>query len=91
MNRQEQFKQLCEQWLELDLPFTCESLDTYTSVRIERKSNTLSFVSKRAGVVTELGLVELSDGNEVRGMVYVSSTPSLGLMLYGLEKAIEKN
>lgn len=91
MNRQEQFKQLCEEWLELDLPFTCNSLDAYTSVRIERKSNTLSFVSKRAGQTTELGLVELSSDNKVRGMVYVSTTPALGLMLYGLEQAIEKN
>lgn len=91
MNRHEQFKQLCEEWLELDLPFTCNSMDTYTSIRIERKSNTLSFVSKRAGQATELGLVELSDDKKVKGLVYVSTTPALGLMLYGLEQAIEKN
>lgn len=91
MNRHEQFKQLCEEWLELDLPFTCTSLDTYTSIRIERQRNTLVFASKRAGQVTELGKAKLTEDNKLEGMVYVSTTPALGLMLYGLEQAIEKN
>ncbi len=91
MNRQEQFKQLCEEWVDLDLPFTCSSLDLYTSIRIERKGNSLIFQSKRAGKMAELGQAQLSDDGKVIGTVYVSSTPILGLMLYGLEQAIEKN
>ncbi|ABY62901.1 hypothetical protein ST201phi2-1p068 [Pseudomonas phage 201phi2-1] len=90
MNRQEQFKQLVEEWLELDLPYTCTSLDLYTSVRIERKADTVVFSSKRAGQVGELGMAQIKDG-KVDGMVYVSSTPHLGLMLFGLEKSVEAN
>jgi len=90
MARQEEFKKLVEEWLELDLPFTCTSLDTYTSIRIERRNDTVVFVNKHAGKTGELGIVQVADG-KVTGMVYVSSTPQLGLMLFGLEKAIEEN
>lgn len=91
MNRQEQFKQLCEEWLELDLDTTCTSMDLHSSVRIERTGKLIKFYSKRAGAVAELGQANLDDAGKVVGMVYVTSTPALGVMLYGLEKAIAQN
>lgn len=91
MNRQQQFKKLCEDWLELDLESTCTAMDLHSSIRIEHKGKTLKFYNKRAGVVAELGQASLDDNNKVIGMVYVTSTPALGIMLYGLEKAIAQN
>lgn len=90
MNRQEQFKKLLEEWLELDLPMTCTSLDTYTSIRINRKESVVTFTERRLGKELEIARANLLDG-EVVGMVYVTTTPHLGLVLFGLERAIEEN
>lgn len=91
MHHKEQFKKLVEQWLELGLPKTCTSLDLYASIRIERKGKAVIFTNVKVGKEGEMGKVYLDENDNVTEMVYISSTPYLGLILFGLEQAIEKN
>lgn len=91
MIRQEALKQLVLQWIELELDHTCTSIDLYTSVRIERVGTRVTFVSKRAGQSTELGMAQLNTDGTVNGLVLVNNTPTIGLVLFALERAVEEN
>lgn len=91
MHRKEQLIKLLGEWLELELPRTCVSLDLFTSVRIEIVSRRIVFTTKRAGKESELAQVYLDDSRKVTGMVLNNTSESMSLMLFALEKAIETN
>lgn len=91
MIRMEELKVLVQQWLELELPHTCTSIDLYTSVRIERVGTRVSFVSKRAGQSGELGMAQLNADGTINGFVMAGSTPVVGIIKYALEKAVNEN
>lgn len=91
MHRKQQLIDKVSEWLELELPRTCVSLDLYTSVRIELVSKRIVFTRKRAGKDTEIAMVYLDDSRQVTGMVLSNESESMSLMLFALEKAIETN
>lgn len=91
MHRQEQLKNLVKGWLDLELDETCSYLDTFTSIKIERESKMIVLNKKYRGNINEIGRIELdADSNFVR-LISVASTPIMGLILFGLEAAIEQN
>lgn len=91
MHRKEQFLKLVIEWIELELPYTCTSLDTHTSMRIEKNKSRVIFTQKRSGRDLEVGQVMLNMDNKPDSGIFLTSAPTFGLMIYALEKAIETN
>lgn len=91
MHRQEQLKKLVKDWLELELDETCSSMDTFVSINIKLVSKTIVLNKKLRGNTTEIGRIYLEDDQQVKGMVIEGDGPVMGLILFGLEKAVEQN
>lgn len=97
MHRREQFAKLVSQWLDLELPSTCVSLDTFTSMNIRRtmpdsrKDGSVIFTKKSRGHELEIAWAYTASNGEMTGLTMATTTPEFGLMLYALEKAIETN
>lgn len=92
MHRREQLNKLIADWLELDLPQTCVALDQYNSVRIDHFKHTpnrLYITHKLRGKENQICTVYLMPDNTLGGIVMPDNTPTMSLVLFGLEKAIE--
>lgn len=93
MHRKEQLLKLISEWVDLDLPFTCVSLDTYASMRIERRGNNVYCIRKARGHDEEYGYFVLNQDQSPSELVITRNGihASVSLILYALEKAIENN
>lgn len=97
MHRREEFAKLVSEWLDLELPFTCTALDTFTSMKISRnmpdtrKDGSITFTQKTRGKELEVGWVYTASNGTMTGATIATTTPVFGLILMALEKANETN
>lgn len=92
MHRKEQLHKNMQDWLDLDLPETCTSLDQFNSLNVKRHSDRIRLTHRVKGQSIDLGFAMLEKDGTLNGMVIPNcSTPILSLILFGLEKAVESN
>ena len=92
MHRKEQLNKLVQDWLDLDLPETCTSLDQFNSLNVKRIGMRVEFNHKVRGNTNLLGLAMLNQDGTLNGVVIPGcTTPILSIILFGLEKAVESN
>lgn len=92
MHRKDQLDKNMQDWLELDLPETCTSLDQFNSLNVKRVGMKVLFNHNVRGNSNFLGLAMLNQDGTLNGFVIPGlSTPILSIILFGLEKAVETN
>lgn len=92
MHRKDELHKNIQEWLDLDLPETCTSLDQFNSLNIKRVGMRVEFNKKLRGTTSLLGLAMLNQDGTLNGVVIPGcSTPIMSFILFGLEKAVESN
>lgn len=84
----QKIKDLFKQWLELELENTCTSLDTYNSISIQHLDDVVIATKMSRGTPTYLATYSVVS-EEIKFSDYLP-TPLVSLLIYGLEKSIEK-
>lgn len=92
MHRKEQLHKNMQDWLDLDLPETCTAMDMFTSLNVKRVGMRVELNQKFKGNTRLLGIAMLNQDGTLNGVVIPGcTTPIMGLILFGLEKAVESN
>jgi hypothetical protein len=92
MHRKDQLHKNIQDWLDLDLPETCTSMDQFNSLNVKRVGMRVEFNQKIRGNTNFLGLAMLNPDGTLNGVIIPGlSTPIMSLILFGLEKAVETN
>lgn len=91
MHRKSKLIELVKEFIELELPELCVSMDTYSSMKIITTPVRMYFTLKSRGNEEHIAFLNL-DGSTLEGMV-LSGEPSkaMSLMLFALERAIQTN
>jgi len=91
MHRKEHLYDRLAEWVDLNLPFTCVSLDTYASMRIERRGNNVYCIRKARGYDEEYGYFVLDEDQSPNELVITrnGTHDSVSLILYALDKVLE--
>lgn len=91
MHRKSKLVELVKEFIELELPELCVSMDTYSSMKIITTPVRMYFTLKSRGTEDHIAFLTL-EGKDLDGMV-LSCEPSkaMSLMLFALERAIQTN
>lgn len=91
MHRKSKLVELVKEFIELELPELCVSMDTYSSMNIITTPTRMDFTLKSRGNKESIATFTIK-GDELVGMVLSGeSSKAMSLILFALEKAIETN